>query len=92
MALPSAPSSAPGVAYTLPTPGALSASIDRAVKEALATVPAGRRGTILVEVDTVKGVNVVVANKVNDHVEVVAWVGKHWDAGMKAGAAGRIVW
>lgn len=83
---------APGVAYTLGPPPGVAASITKAVQDAIAQVPADRSGAIL-GVATERGMNLVIAQRVNSHLQVTAWVGKSgWDQPTTGGAAVRVVW
>ena len=83
-----------GVAWSLDPPSGLSASIDKAVREAVATLPKGAHGA-LIGVATERGANLVVAQRLGDHVQVAAWVGKSgWDSGpgFEVGTAIKAVW
>jgi hypothetical protein len=77
-----APFYGPGVVVT--APALISASIQKAVAEVLATVPDDKHAAIL-GVATRDGVNLVFAARVGDHLEVAAWVGSAWHAPVDAG-------
>ena len=88
--LPATPPGFFGVAVA--DPGVISASIQRQVAAALTAIPAGKRGALLAAV-TERGVNLVVAHKVNDNWHVAAWLGKSgWDRPIEGGVATQLTW
>lgn len=96
MSNPNVPPFAPkGVIWSLQPPLGLSASIDKAVREAVAELPKGANGA-LIGVATERGANLVVAQRLGDHIQVAAWVGKSgWDSSgpaFEAGASIKAVW
>lgn len=88
--------SIPGVAATQGVimnapPAVLLDAITKQVRDAVATLPEGSRGA-LVGVATTKGINLAVVSKVNQHVDVTAWVGRSWGAPIDGGAAVQVHW
>ena len=43
-------------------------------------------------VATTQGVNLALVTKANEHVTVLAWIGRHWGEPVEAGIAGKVVW
>ncbi len=61
------------------------------IADALKRVGKDERGG-LVWVATTAGINLALASKVGDHVEVTAYIGKVWGEPLEAGIAGRVRW
>lgn len=85
--VPGVPSTT-GVALNAP-PVSILAQATKMVSEAVATIPPGSKGA-LVAIATEKGVNLALASKVGDHVEVTTWIGKSWGAPIAGGAAVKV--
>ena len=79
-----------GVAYTDP-PGPLLAQALEIVNRGIAELPANANGAI-VTVATDAGVNGAVVAKVNDHFQVVGFIGKSWGNAITYGGAAKLVW
>ena len=79
-----------GVAMNAP-PASLMDAVTKQVKDAVATLPPGAKGA-LVGIATTKGVNLALVSKVNNHVDVTAWVGKSWGTPVNGGAAVQVHW
>ena len=47
---------------------------------------------VITWVVTTKGLNLAVVDKINDHVTVTAWIGRHWGEPIEAGIAGCVQW
>lgn len=82
----------PGVGVAMNTPpSSLLQSINKEIKDAVATLPPESKGA-LVGVTTTEGVNLALVSRVNKKVDVTAWIGKTWGAPVKGGAAVQIHW
>lgn len=79
-----------GVEMTLPPPTLLPTIRDY-IDNAAAVLKPGERGRLVWIADT-HGVNVAVVNKVNEHIEIAAFVGKRWGQPYAAGLVGQIHW
>lgn len=88
--LPAQYADLPSVAM-VPPPAYLLADTSRFVTEAVAALPNGEKGR-LTWIATTKGVNLALVDKVNDHVNVTAWIGKSWGQPIAAGVAGEVHW
>ena len=61
--------------------------IQEQVRKSLAGLPEGRTMAVL-NVTTQKGINLAIAHKLNDHFEVVGYIGKSgWDQPVEGGVA-----
>lgn len=79
-----------GVATVWDVPNTISADLQRQVQLELDKLNAGQ-STALLNVDTHKGVNLVVASKIGDRLVATAWIGKSgWDRPMTEGWEGAV--
>lgn len=74
-----------------PPPGQYISETTRIIEDAVAHLGPNDRG-ILTWVATTKGVNLALVDKINDHVDVSAFIGKNWGSPLEAGVVGRISW
>lgn len=93
--IPYAGGASNGVAMSVP-PEYVLPSVTDAVNKAMAAIPPDRKGA-LVTVFTPKGANLALAERVGDHVNVTAWIGKAWgpkpgEPSWEYGAAATITW
>lgn len=79
-----------GVAYNAPPPHLLDDAL-RIVNQGIAQLPAGADGAV-VAVGTDAGVNGAIVAKVNQHFNVVGWVGKNWGSAITYGGAATFIW
>jgi len=79
-----------GVVFNKPDPFT-SLQIHDSVAKFVNTLPPNTRGG-LATVATNKGVNAVLFTKINDKVEIDAWIGKTWGEPIEAGVAAKIIW
>lgn len=81
-----------GVALNAPPTSILQQATEM-VRAAMAEVPDGSKG-VLVGVATARqgvvDVNLALASKVGDHVDIAAWIGKSWGEPVSAGVVGRV--
>lgn len=81
-----------GVALN-PPPATILSQATQMVRAAMAQVPDDERGS-LVAIATRQGdainVNLAFAVKVNNHTDVVTWIGKSWGEPVSAGVLGRV--
>ncbi len=73
-----------------PTP--IANSIGNAIAATLATIPAGGRGSLLLEATTENGVQAVLAARVGNHWQMAAGTGVDLDRHLSGFIATRIVW
>lgn len=83
-------SDAPGVAMNVPPPEYLS-DTTQIIADAVAQLGPNDRG-IMTWVATTKGVNLALVDKINDHIDVIAFIGKDWGHPVEAGLVGRVHW
>lgn len=69
------------------------------IESAMKSLPRDSKGQLVwiaQRVGDEKMINAALVNKVGDHVEVAAWIGKTWgtpeSAGLMTGVAGRVRW
>jgi hypothetical protein len=79
-----------GVAYTEPPPHLLEDAL-RIVTLGVEQLPPGAHGAI-VAVATETGANGAIVARVNEHFELVGWVGKSWGSTITYGGAAKVVW
>lgn len=81
-----------GVALN-PPPGPILAQATELVRDAMAQVPPDKKGA-LVAIATKQGdavnVNLALAVRAGNHVEVVSWLGRSWGEPVAGGAAVRV--
>lgn len=84
-----------------PPPAAMLGAVSKMVTEAMANIPDGERGQLIGiatrAADGSVNVNLALAQRVNGHVDIIAFAGKSWGtplaaAPLSAGAAGRVHW
>lgn len=87
--VPGVPSSK-GVAMT-PPPASILSDVNRMVTEAMATIPADKKGALVgiatLAPDGGVHVNMALATKVGSKVSVISWVGRSWGKPIEGGAA-----
>ena len=80
----------PGVATVFDTKNIISADLERQVRLELDKLDVGQ-STALLNVHTQKGVNLVVASRINDKLTATAWIGKSgWDQPIAQGWEGAV--
>jgi len=79
-----------GVATMVP-PADLLPSITAAITKACTAIPPGRNAALVAVADQ-RGANVAAVQRVNDHVTVVAWLGKSWGKPLEGGASVMASW
>ncbi len=84
-------STLPGVAFTTP-PADLQPSIQRAIADAVASIPPGKSGALVGLVNE-RGANAAIVAKLGQAWEVQAWIGKTWTGGaVQYGGVVRASW
>lgn len=80
-----------GVALNAPPVGPIMAGVNKAISEAVASLPPGKQGGI-VAVGNETGVNLAVVQKVGDSFAVTGWIGRSWKGTTVYGAAMQWTW
>lgn len=80
----------PGVAFR-PPPVDLQESLQRAIADAVASIPPGKTGALVALVNE-QGANAAVVARLGSAWEVQVWVGKSWKGSAEYGAALRASW
>lgn len=88
--LPTSYADMPGVVMSSP-PLEVYAKTNTMIRDAVKSLGEHERGAVA-WIATTEGVNLAVVHKVNNHLEIAAYVGKNWGKPLAAGIAGRIHW
>ena len=79
------------MAIPLYSPQSIGATLREQIDDALATVPAGKRGALLASATT-EGVRLIIAHRTRSQWEIGAWVATGWKGPATAGVAVRKTW
>jgi hypothetical protein len=79
-----------GVEFTTPPLDKIGI-INQAVKDAFKQLPSGAKGGLFAIVNE-QGANAVLATKTRGDVEILAYIGRHWNGSINYGVAVRRVW